>query len=418
MNENCIYVEDKNIKYDTVKEAMKDAGVVPQTQNKASVLVWYDSLVDNHKIFDISSWQTINRIPGINALCRKVPFAYATQRMKKFFPEAYSFIPKTFVLPDQSDEFVATRHRDNACYIIKPNAGSLGKGITIVDPEQSGFAIPDESAVAQEYIDSVLLDNTKFDLRIYVLLASIRPIRIYVYRDGIARFCAEDATHTSNYSRLTNVGLNKNFHGVEFSNISRLISDVFPILESKGVDIAELWRAIDRVVVLSIISVFGYIHDAVIEYCPPTSYNRCFQVLGFDILLDRELNPHVLEVNYRPSLDFHRGKERRMKVAMIRDAILLGAPLFQIQSIVNSRKWSWSKASWASYISLNPKLINNIIDIRNDAEKSSGFSLVFPCKSPELEEYKEMITKCIEISRVPLPVPILDESTKTNEPQQ
>ncbi len=77
-----------------------------------------------------------------------------------------------------------------------------------------------EKFVVQKYLKKpLLLDGLKFDLRLYVLLTSIDPLRIFLYNDGLARFATNPYTIDSNnldnvYMHLTNYSINK--HSKDF----------------------------------------------------------------------------------------------------------------------------------------------------------------------------------------------------------
>ena len=74
----------------------------------------------------------------------------------------------------------------------------------------------DANVVAQTYINNpYLIDNLKFDLRIYVLLYGINPLKIYLFDDGLARFAthnyvsAKESDINNLYMHLTNYSINK-----------------------------------------------------------------------------------------------------------------------------------------------------------------------------------------------------------------
>jgi len=71
-----------------------------------------------------------------------------------------------------------------------------------------------ESLVISKYIDNPLLINgLKFDIRLYVLVTSFEPLKIYIYNEGLVRFASEAYNNSSIksniYAHLTNYSINK-----------------------------------------------------------------------------------------------------------------------------------------------------------------------------------------------------------------
>ena len=44
------------------------------------------------------------------------------------------------------------------------------------------------ACVYPSYLQPLLIDDFKFDFRIYVLVTSCDPLHVFVYKDGLARF--------------------------------------------------------------------------------------------------------------------------------------------------------------------------------------------------------------------------------------
>lgn len=92
-----------------------------------------------------------------------------------------------------------TPDEDNL-WIYKPAQNSQGRGIFILnDLSDLGHNI-DKSVVCKYIANPLLINGHKFDLRIYVMVTGIDPLKIYVYNEGLARFASEpyDASKTSN----------------------------------------------------------------------------------------------------------------------------------------------------------------------------------------------------------------------------
>jgi tubulin polyglutamylase TTLL6/13 len=76
-----------------------------------------------------------------------------------------------------------------------------------------------------------LIDGFKFDLRIYVLLAGVNPLRIFLYKEGLARFATvpyespQPGNLTNLYMHLTNYAINKDSENF-VANMSETQDDI------------------------------------------------------------------------------------------------------------------------------------------------------------------------------------------------
>ena len=74
----------------------------------------------------------------------------------------------------------------------------------------------DQKFVVSEYIlNPLLIQNYKFDIRVYVMLYGCNPLRIFVYQDGLVRLCTEEyrrptkSNIKNQFMHLTNYAINK-----------------------------------------------------------------------------------------------------------------------------------------------------------------------------------------------------------------
>lgn len=116
------------------------------------------------------------------------------------------------------------------------------------------------------------------------------------------------------YMHLTNYSLNKQSEkfknaGNDFAEVNsnaskQLFTSVLKKLESKGVNTDKLKQQIAELVTNTIIAIEPYLKNAHRCFISREYENaRCFQILGFDILIDDDQNCWLMEVNSNPSLN-------------------------------------------------------------------------------------------------------------------
>ncbi|XP_061922095.1 tubulin polyglutamylase ttll6-like isoform X3 [Entelurus aequoreus] len=217
-------------------------------------------------------------------------------------------------------------------YICKPNAGSQGKGISIFTSWEK--VQPEQDMICQEYIDKpLLIDGFKFDMRIYVLVTSCHPWRIYMYKEGLARFCTTkykdptDKNVNDKCMHLTNFTINKdneNFIHDEKTGSKRRLSTLKKQLRSSYRNTEKIWSNIEDGIVKTLVLAHSRIqHSYITHFSKHIVGSACFQVLGFDVLLDEHFRPWVLEVNHSPDMSTPLPLDREVKDALLYDTLVL-----------------------------------------------------------------------------------------------
>ncbi|CAN0111210.1 unnamed protein product [Scytosiphon promiscuus] len=209
-------------KYDVVREAARAKGWKlveedPEASTRKCHVYWIDVPAIVERMQHLHRWQRINHFPGMSNVARKGRLAQNLDRMRRKFPQEYSFYPRTWVLPVEWGAFKTefdTSGRTTRTFIIKPDSGCQGRGIFLT--QDLGRVDPMESQVAQLYVQKpLLIEGFKFDLRLYVLVTSVIPLRVYAFKDGLTRFCTEEYARAAgdNLGRrcmhLTNYAVNK-----------------------------------------------------------------------------------------------------------------------------------------------------------------------------------------------------------------
>lgn len=322
-----------NCRYDSVRRAAQQYGLREAGDNDDWTLYWTDFSVSLERVMEMKSYQKINHFPGMSEICRKDLLARNMSRMLKLFPKDFHFFPRTWCLPaDWGDLQTYSRSRKNKTYICKPDSGCQGKGIFITRTVKD--IKPGEDMICQLYISKpFIIDGFKFDLRVYVLVTSCDPLRVFVYNEGLARFATTSYSHpcTENLDEicmhLTNYSINKhssNFIQDAHSGSKRKLSTFNSYMTLHGYDVEQIWRAIEDVIIKTLISAHPVIkHNYHTCFPSHTLISACFEILGFDILLDRKLKPWLLEVNHSPSFSTDSKLDKEVKDSLLYDALVL-----------------------------------------------------------------------------------------------
>lgn len=295
---------------------------------------------DNIDKMQFNDTQKVHHFPNHQELTRKDLLVKNLKRMKKQLQRTdavseankYDFWCTTFVLPTEYGLFLEEFKRNpGAVWIMKPIGRAQGRGIFLFeklseisewkkDHKWKSDGPQAETYVVQKYVEKpYTIGGKKFDLRLYVLVTSFSPLVFWMYRTGFARF--SNSRYTNNktdidnlYMHLTNASIQKHAESYDKTvGCKWALQSLKMFLISKhGLrPVDELFYNIQCLITRSLLSV----QQTIIQD------KHCFELYGYDILIDSSLKPWLIEVNASPSLTGDTDRDYGLKYNLINDTI-------------------------------------------------------------------------------------------------
>ncbi len=240
------------------------------------------------------------------------------------------FFPRAWAMPrDYQALQLAALVAPASRWIEKPTNASKGKGVRVL--RDVAEATTSRDHLVQAYLDRPhTIRGHKYVLRLYVLISSLTPLRVYLFRQGFAKLASEpwDPEDADNpFSQLTNPDINAlNTRAevpVEFIDLARYRA----WLRDQGHDDERLFARLRDLVSLTAISAVDDLRRRGQEM--GADPRGGYELLGLDCLVDADLKPWILECNLSPSLGTCAAPEdggrveEHIKGELVRDMLAL-----------------------------------------------------------------------------------------------
>ena len=339
-----------------------------------------------------SKYQKINRFYNFNEYVSKSLLYINYKPFHDKFPNDYNYMLETYSYPNEQEEIEQKfknykLEKNDDIWMVKPNMGSLGLQISIL----TNFTnIKLKKFLITKYLyNPHLIKGYKYDLRFHGLVSTIKPLKLYLYNEGLVRLASEKYNFSitdphNKYAFLTNLFINKknknkfiypkNMKDMEESNLWNL--ETFQkYCARNNINYDKIFSEVGDIFIKMMITV----REKIINYIEKTKLqcSNFYHLIGFDIILDENLKPYLLETNRRCGFRNDNDAEKYYTYNIIVDTL--------------------------NIVGLRPKNMNFISEKKNKKElikenleesfceldrPRGGYKLIFPLKD-NVDKYKK-----------------------------
>ena len=281
----------------------------------------------------------ISQIEGFKKCYRDIPNLINTEKNEKFLEKKfyinYFYVNLSKKIGSlQKVKIPKTHYNGKNLWVIKRTNLNRGRQIKVLsnldDIQKEINTMLDGkksyNLIIQKYIEAPLLYcGRKFDIRIWVLFTYVgkdNMFEVYVFKEGHLKACSDLFNIDSDnlFIHLTNYSVqkhNKNFSKIEIGNeISfKMFQDELDKINSGKNFKKEIFPEIIKIIKITADSVKNKINIM--------DRKNCFEIFGYDFILDVEYQPYLLEINTNPGLEESSPLIRMLVPRMIDDAFRL-----------------------------------------------------------------------------------------------
>ena len=267
-----------------------------------------------------------------------------TPKSNKKFSEMFNVILSKKIGSTQNINIPETFNDGKNLWIIKPVNLNRGRFITVdnnlknlikkaeeiqnkkkinIDEKKKAYEIKCEYLILQKYLEKPLLyQGRKFDIRLWVLFISEQEDDIYIFKQGhLKATCTQyDPNSKDLYVHLTNYSVqkyNENFSKIEIGNEIPFSS--FQNELDKNNTGKNFYKDIYPKIV-RIVRITGGAAKGKINFL---SKRYCFEIFGYDFILDNNFQPYLLEINTNPGLEISSPLIETLLPRLVDDAFKL-----------------------------------------------------------------------------------------------
>jgi len=314
----------------------------------------------------------IRYLAGKDNLHKRMMFA------KMHWGEApFAFWPRGFSLeiPQQFEAFRKIyenlKPEDQApIYIIKRPGLARGQGVHLVGSLADVDYLRNSASpchplnktrpIAQEYIKDVyLIEGHKITLRVYVMIASLDPLRVYVFPNGLVRICSRKySTELESLSdvfvHVDSIDINDaneqefvkemEHSSIEHEGLRVQITTLLKMMTEQGLNGTKVWQDVQHACLMAIL---GAEEPMFKEYMDSAVVNRTrritpYEMTGYDVLVDQRGKVYILEINNTPSMAPHTVMENGIKKQLLHDVfdlVDIENRQYNLQAKITNDKW-------------------------------------------------------------------------------